>query len=128
MFLPISPVADLGVEARRLTASGRSTLGSTGAANWVITNKVDGGKLSGVEQFQKTMEGKRAACEAYLDGIYKQFVTKYVALKLREPERPGVGLYHGDATDSELWQITPLYLSLIPVPVRFRQRLFQRQQ
>ncbi|TEB27492.1 hypothetical protein FA13DRAFT_1736337 [Coprinellus micaceus] len=80
--------------ARHLTASGSSTLGPTGtAANWIITNKVDGKKLTGVREFKDAMKRPHADCVRYLEGIYTQFVTKYVALQ------KSTKLYHGDATN-----------------------------
>ncbi|TEB26064.1 hypothetical protein FA13DRAFT_1737713 [Coprinellus micaceus] len=80
--------------ARRLTASGSSTLGPAGtAANWIITNKVNGVKLSEVPEFDDAMKGPHADCVRYLEGIYTQFVTKYVALQ------KSTKLYHGDATN-----------------------------
>jgi hypothetical protein len=111
------------MEARRLTASGSSTLGPTGAAaNWIVTNKVIGKKLTDVNEFKVAMTRPHADCVRYLEGIYTQFVTKYVALQ------KSTKLFHGDATNGELWHLTPLYPSLISVLVRFREHLFQRQE
>ncbi|TEB26046.1 hypothetical protein FA13DRAFT_1109447 [Coprinellus micaceus] len=82
------------MEARRLTASGSSTLGPTGAAaNWIVTNKVIGKKLTDVNEFKVAMTRPHADCVRYLEGIYTQFVTKYVALQ------KSTKLFHGDATN-----------------------------
>ena len=87
-------VADLCIEAGRLTTSGSSTLGPTGtAANWIVTSRVNGKKLTGVDEFVDAMKRPRADCLKYLDGIYTQFVAKYVALQ------KSTALYHGDATN-----------------------------
>ena len=114
------------MQGRRLTASGSSTLGPSGSAsNWIVTNKVAGKKLTDVQQFKDSMKLKRAECEKYLDGIYSQFVTKYVALQ------KSTGLFHGDATNGELSQVTPLsdiHLNTISFLAGFREHLLQRQE